>query len=134
MHNGFADGEARDNVLLKRALLARRFLTSQTCRRKLRASKRKDGETLVQFVARSETYPFPCLELSGKLNWRVFIKGRPFATKLGLVGQHHKPECPEEKKKKRIKVKVAAKVKNVRIFVRMISSELQHSLLPNLVR
>ena len=66
MHNGFADEEACDYVLLKRALLARRFLTSQTYRQKSRAAKRKDGETLVQFVARSETYPFPCLELSGK--------------------------------------------------------------------
>ena len=45
----------------------------------------------------------------------LYLTAGPFATKLGLVVKHYKPECPVEKKKgiTAFKVKVIAKVQNV---------------------
>ena len=43
----------------------------------------------------------------------VFETAGLFATKLGLVAQHHKLECPVEKGVTAFKVKVTVKVHNV---------------------
>ena len=43
----------------------------------------------------------------------IFETTRPFATKLSVIVQYHKPECPVKNGFTALKVKVTAKVKNV---------------------
>ena len=74
VYNGLADGEACDYDSLKRTLLARDCLTSETYCRKLGAAKGKEGVTIVHFVALLETYFCRWLALSGEeWSFEVFV-------------------------------------------------------------
>ena len=86
-----------------------------------------------------------CLECQGhseglynqimtSFTYYIFQTAGLFATKLGLIVQHHKPECPVENLDYCIRDQGHSEGSKCKwMFVWMISSEPQNILLPNLV-
>ena len=71
-------------------------------------------------------------------NWftifSVKVTARAYITRLGLIVQHHKSECPVQKMGLLFKVKVTAEVQNVSdCLSRRYCPEPQNILVPNLV-
>ena len=85
-----------------------------------------------------------CLECQGhseglynqimtSFTYYIFQTAGPFAAKLGFIVQHYKPECPVEKWDYCVQGQGHSEGSKCQcMFVRMISSEPQNVLLPNM--